>query len=557
MSGQIPREFIDDLLARVDIVDLIDSHVPLKKAGSNYIARCPFHNEKTPSFTANRKKQFYHCFGCGAGGDAIRFLMEYNHLDFLEAIEDLAGFVGVSVPRVKSPTPQKIQESNHIYETLTQANQYFQQQLRHNKGDNKAANYLKNRGVSGETAKKFALGYAPDEWRALSVRLNKKFLDQAGLLVTQENGNSYDRFRDRLIFPIRDKRNRTIGFGGRVLDDSLPKYINSPETSVFSKGREIYGLYELLQNDGKPEHILIVEGYMDVVVLAQHGFQFAVATLGTATSKAHLELLFRFCNDLVFCFDGDAAGRKAAWKAMETAFPCLSGRRQIRFITLPPEHDPDSLIREDKQRFTKAVEEAETLTDFFFLNLKQSLNFDSINGKAQVLEEGKGFIESMPNGYAKDMMLNQLQEIIGPIELEISKKQSTLKKTKHTPLRAVIALLLQNPEFSETVDEINPDWEKMSFPEEAKQGISLLKHILNTIEKTQPKNPAILAQSYQGTKWENTIQTLANYAVSPLNDTHFDEKAEFIATLERVLENGKKNYFNNLLKSKIQTRKRE
>ena len=328
MSGRIPREFIDDLLVRVDIVDLIDSHVPLKKAGSNYNARCPFHTEKTPSFSVNRKKQFYHCFGCGAGGNAISFLMEYSHLEFVEAIEDLAAFIGVDVPREAVDYQQKKADYSSIYSILEQVAVFYVEQLRSHSQSAVVVEYLKNRGLSGEVAKDFSLGYAPDEWGLLSSKFDEQLLLDAGMLSRNEKGRTYDRFRGRLMFPIRDKRKRIIGFGARVLDDSLPKYLNSPETSVFSKGKELYGLSELLEKNSKPKRILVVEGYMDVLALAQFGVSYSVAALGTATTKTHLDLLFRFTSEIVFCFDVDVAGQKAALKAVQEVFPCLKDLKQ-------------------------------------------------------------------------------------------------------------------------------------------------------------------------------------------------------------------------------------
>jgi len=345
VSGRIPREFIDDLLVRVDIVDLIDSHVPLKKTGNNFVARCPFHAEKTPSFSVNRKKQFFHCFGCGASGNAISFLMDFSHLDFVEAVEDLAGFVGIEVPResieYQSAGPKK-EDLSSLYMLMEQVAAFYVEQLRSSDEGKIAVEYLKNRGVSGDCAGDFMLGYAPNEWKTLAPRFNPKLLLEAGLLVEKDGGQPpYDRFRGRLMFPIRDKRARIIGFGGRVLDDSLPKYLNSPETPLFHKGKEVYGLYELLEKNSKPQRILIVEGYMDVIALAQFGIHYAVAALGTSASQAHMDLLFRFSSELVFCFDGDKAGREAAWRAMEAAFSSLKDGRQIRIMLLPQNHDPD------------------------------------------------------------------------------------------------------------------------------------------------------------------------------------------------------------------------
>ncbi len=400
MSGRIPREFIDNLLLRVDIVDLIDSFVPLKKSGNSFVARCPFHSEKSPSFSVSRKKQFYHCFGCGAGGNAISFLMAFSHLDFVEAVEDLATYVGVDVPRKVSGFQQK-QDFTALYSILEQVAVFYVEQLRSNSpAALTAVHYLKQRGLSGDIAKQYSLGYAPDEWDATASRFDNDRLVEAGVLVRNEAGRCYDRFRGRLIFPIRDKRKRIIGFGGRVLDDSLPKYLNSPETPVFSKAHELYGLYELLEKNAKPKRILIVEGYMDVLALAQYGVGYSVAALGTATSKMHLDLLFRFTAELVFCFDGDEAGKKAAWRAVKEAFPCLKDGRQIRVMLLPLEEDPDSMIREiGLQAFEQKIEQAKVLSDYFFDYLASQADLNTAEGRAVFLAEAKPFLEKIPAGF--------------------------------------------------------------------------------------------------------------------------------------------------------------
>ena len=415
MSGRIPREFIDELLVRVDIVDLIDSHVPLKKTGVNYVARCPFHTEKTPSFSVNRNKQFFHCFGCGASGNAISFLMDFSHLDFVEAVEDLAAFVGIEVPRESSnyPANPKKEDLNSLYALMEQVAAFYVQQLRTGEEGKKAAEYLKNRGVSGDCAGDFMLGYAPDEWRALAGRFNQNLLTEAGLLVSKEGGGQpYDRFRGRIMFPIRDKRARIIGFGGRVLDDSLPKYLNSPETSLFHKGKEVYGLYELLKKNSKPQRILIVEGYMDVIALAQFGIDYAVAALGTATSQAHLDLLFRFSSELVLCFDGDKAGREAAWRAMEPAFSSLKNGRSCRIMLLPQGHDPDSLIREEGlDKFTERIQTAQALSDYFFEHVSAGLNLSEMEGRAQLIGKAKPYLEKLPDGVFREMMFARLKEL--------------------------------------------------------------------------------------------------------------------------------------------------
>ncbi|MCK5192094.1 MAG: DNA primase [Methylococcales bacterium] len=555
MSGRIPREFIDDLLVRVDIVDLIDSHVPLKKAGSNYNARCPFHTEKTPSFSVNRKKQFYHCFGCGAGGNAISFLMEFSHLDFVEAIEDLAGFAGVDVPREAIEYQGQKHDYSSLYSVLEQAAIFYAEQLRKHPQGIKAIEYLKNRGLSGEIAKDYSLGYAPDEWGALASRFDNKLLLDAGML-SSKNDKVFDRFRGRLVFPIRDKRKRIIGFGGRVLDDSLPKYLNSPETAVFSKGKELYGLYELLEKVSKPKRILIVEGYMDVLALAQFGINYSVAALGTATSKTHLDLLFRFTSELVFCFDGDTAGEKAAWRAVKEAFPCLRDGRQIRVMLLPQGQDPDSLVRQEGvDSFERRILESKALSDFYFEKVCMELNLETVEGRSRLLTQAKPDIEKIPAGFFREMMFSRLKELSSSSALDVLENPATIisnnvggskEGLKVTPERTVIALLLQKPGMAEVIEGLEPNWDELSFPSK-----ELLLDILSTIDRKQPENMAILLEAYRGTENEQMVNKLVNLEVMPQGNDEFNEDAEFKGALARVIEFGRRQYFDDLVKKRL------
>ena len=534
MAGRIPREFIDDLLVRVDIVDLIDSHVPLKKTGSNYMARCPFHNEKTPSFSVNRKKQFYHCFGCGASGNAISFLMDYDHLDFVEAVEDLASFIGVDVPREQSShltTQPPKQDTSKLYEALDKVMLFYQQQLKSNEGK-KAVDYLKSRGVSGEIAKKYALGYAPDKWDTLAHIVDAKQLLDTGMLIQHESGRLYDRFRGRLMFPIRDKRNRVIGFGGRVLDDSLPKYLNSPETAVFSKSNELYGLPEVLENSSRPERIIIVEGYMDVIALAQHGIDFAVATLGTATSKRHIEQLFRFTSELVLCFDGDKAGKQAAWRAMEALLPNLKDKRQAKIMQLPESHDPDSLVRaEGLDKMLARIQSATPLSEYFFATLTTPLNLDTVEGRSTLASEAKPYLETLPPGFFREMMFSQLEDLTkSTIAVDIAAKTPTLttkayRPRKLSPARVVIALLLQNPELVSILDEQNINWEETGF-----KGADLLRDIYQKIQSKAPVNTALLLEEFRESPQEKIVRNLAGLELNIP-----DQKAEFKDTLNHLL----------------------
>ncbi|WP_432742427.1 DNA primase [Methylobacter sp. G7] len=521
MSGRIPREFIDELLVRVDIVDLIDSHVPLKKTGNNFVARCPFHAEKTPSFSVNQKKQFFYCFGCGASGNAISFLMDFSHLDFVEAVEDLAGFAGVEVPResIEYQPGQKKEDLNSLYLLMEQVANFYAEQLRISDEGKKAVEYLKNRGVSGDCAGDFMLGYAPDEWNALASRFDPKLLLDAGLLVSKEDGHTYDRFRGRIMFPIRDKRARIIGFGGRVLDDSLPKYLNSPETSLFHKGKEVYGLYELLEKNAKPQRILIVEGYMDVIALAQFDIRYAVAVLGTAASQAHLDLLFRFSSELVFCFDGDKAGREAAWRAMDAAFSSLKDGRQIRIMLLPQNYDPDLLIREQGvDGFVGRVQGAETLSEYFFGHFSNELNLSEMEGRAQLVSKAKPYLEKLPESVFKEMMFARLKELSGWDRLDILENAATLALKSPSKIggkrpqdngrlssaRVAVALLVQNPRLAELLDQREIDWSGLEF-----SGAPLFKNILNMIAGKHPANAAVLMECYRDAAEEKSIKALA------------------------------------------------
>ena len=514
MSGRISREFIDDLLVRVDIVDLIDSHIPLKKTGNNYVARCPFHTEKTPSFSVNRNKQFFHCFGCGASGNAISFLMDFSHLDFIEAVEDLANFAGIDVQResLDINSAYKKDDLSNLYLLMDRVASFYVEQLRLTP---KAIDYLKARSVKGEIARDFILGYAPDKWNALTEKFDQQLLIDAGLLVIKDDGRAYDRFRDRIMFPIRDKRARIIGFGGRVIDDSLPKYLNSPETSLFHKGKEVYGLYELLEKNSKPQRILIVEGYLDVIALAQYGINYAVAALGTATSQAHLDLLFRFSSELVFCFDGDRAGREAAWRAMESTFSCLKHGRQMRIMILPKNHDPDSLVREEGlSGFTARVQSAQPLSDYFFEHFTEELNLSEMEGRAQLIGKAKPYLEKLPEGVFKEMMFDRLKELSGQSSLEslenlvigdfAKQKPLQFEPSRLSSARVAIALLLQRPSLAEIVIQKDIDWNGLEF-----RGMQLFKNILEVIGDKKSINTAVLIEHYRDTNEEKSVKALA------------------------------------------------
>jgi DNA primase len=423
MAGRIPQAFLDDLLDRVDIVEVIDRRVKLKKSGKNYTARCPFHDEKTPSFSVNQEKQFYYCFGCGAGGNALGFLMDYESQDFPQAVETLASNAGLEVPREPSRggrDPSQPQQSNKpLYALMEQVAAYYQQQLRRHPKAGHAVEYLKRRGLTGVVAKQFDLGFAPPGWDNLLKALGgseeqRELLLKTGMLVENEKGKIYDRFRDRVVFPIHDQRGRVIAFGGRVLGDDKPKYLNSPETEIFHKGRELYGIYQARQANRKLERILVVEGYMDVIALAQHGISYATATLGTATSKIHLERVYRVCPEVVFCFDGDEAGRKAALRAMEAALPCMEDGRQARFLFLPEGQDPDDAVRGGgAEHFQHLLDEAMPLENFLFESVAKGLDITKLDGRARMSKLALPYIRQLPEGVYRQLMFQELAQRTG------------------------------------------------------------------------------------------------------------------------------------------------
>ena len=412
----IPDSFKQELLHRVDIVDVIERYVPLKKGGANYQACCPFHTEKTPSFTVSPTKQFYHCFGCGAHGNAISFLMEYQGLGYVDAVKDLAESVGMKMPEFE-PRTKKPESGPDLYEIMKHACDYYREQL---KAAPRAIEYLKGRGLTGKIAARFGIGYAPDGWQSLeSVFPNyaDKALKDAGLVIDPEgDGRRYDRFRDRIMFPILNQRGSVIAFGGRVLGEGEPKYLNSPETPLFEKGRELYGLVQARLAFRAAGRAIVVEGYMDVVALAQHGVEYAVATLGTATSATHVQKLLRQTDEVVFCFDGDAAGRKAAWHALEVSLPHLADDKAMRFLFLPPEHDPDSFVREKgKEAFEKKLETARPLSEFFVDELMGRVELKTYEGRGRLVHEAKPLLKQIS---ARTLQLQLIQRIAATAHLD-------------------------------------------------------------------------------------------------------------------------------------------
>ncbi|WP_408599150.1 DNA primase [Pseudomonas sp. PLMAX] len=423
MAGLIPQSFIDDLLNRTDIVDVVSSRLQLKKAGKNHTACCPFHKEKTPSFSVSPDKQFYYCFGCGAGGNALGFIMDHDNLDFPQAVEELAKAAGMEIPREESGRPHKPRQptDSPLYPLLTAAADFYRQALKSHPARKAAVDYLKGRGLTGEIARDFGLGFAPPGWDNLFKHLSSDTLQQkamidAGLLIENaETGKRYDRFRDRVMFPIRDSRGRIIAFGGRVLGDDKPKYLNSPETPVFHKGQELYGLYEARKNNRNLDEIIVVEGYMDVIALAQQGLRNAVATLGTATSEEHMKRLFRVVPSVLFCFDGDQAGRNAAWRALEATLSSLQDGRRARFLFLPEGEDPDTLVRsEGTDAFRARINQhAQPLADYFFQQLTEEADPRSLEGKAHMATLAAPLIDKVPGANLRILMRQRLSEITG------------------------------------------------------------------------------------------------------------------------------------------------
>jgi DNA primase len=453
----IPKEFIDTLLSRTDIVDLIDSYVSLKKKGKSFMACCPFHNEKTPSFTVSTEKQFYHCFGCGEHGNAITFIMEFERTDFVGAIEILSAKLGLEIP--KDFTPYKSEDHKLLLDCLNVADSYYKGQL---KISEKAKDYLKKRGLDGKTAKHFSLGYAPLGFNNIINKLKKDFgletLEGAGLVSKNDNGKYYDKFRDRIMFPIRDRRGRTVGFGGRVMDDSLPKYMNSPETVLFDKSKILYGLYESYQANKKLNKILVVEGYMDAVALSQHGISNVVATLGTATTTEHVRQLFNASPEIIFCYDGDNAGRKAAWRALENLLGEFKDGKNVRFMFLPEGQDPDSIIQSHgKKGLKEYIKQSLSLGDFIFKEMEVGLNLENSEDKASLVEKIKPVLAKLQNTVFKNLLTQQLSKKINlPIEqLNIeaitfkSEKVKNIKSAIKPPsaIRLAIRLLLHEPDL--------------------------------------------------------------------------------------------------------------
>ncbi|MFQ3786059.1 DNA primase [Halomonas sp. A29] len=566
MAGQIPQRFIDDLLARVDVVEVVGERVQLKKAGRNYSGLCPFHQEKTPSFTVSADKQFYHCFGCGAHGNALRFLMEYDKLRFPEAVDQLASRVGLEVPREGADDPRaqarerKRQEGVNLLEL---AASFYRERLKMSEGQ-AAREYLARRGLSEEVQRDFGIGYAPDDWEALKRHLSARDIVEAvqieyGLLVQREDtGRTYDRFRDRVVFPIRDVRGRTIAFGGRVLGDAKPKYLNSPETPVFHKGRELYGLFEARQANSRLERVVIVEGYMDVVALAQFGIRNAVATLGTSTSEEHLARLFRMVSEVVFCFDGDKAGRQAASRALEAVLPQMIDGREARFLFLPEGEDPDTLVRrEGREAFEDRITCASPLSEFLFDQAARGRDLARVEDRERFASQVLKAASRLPQGMLQTVLLGELARRTGVdqsrFEALLAKEESmavTPAEPSVAPAQApvgrgaandvqqaksgslglvarVIQLLVHEPSLVERLPA-EDDW----CPE-GDEDAALCLELVRLLRAGRYRSPQVVLAHFQGSAQGQRLAVLARRELLIPRDTRGKELEGLVDYLQR------------------------
>jgi DNA primase len=537
----IPKNFIQDLLNRLDIVDVVERYVPLKKAGANFVACCPFHSEKSPSFTVSQTKQFYHCFGCGAHGTAIGFVMEHAGLGYVDAIEELARSVGLEVPHERRATGETYQKvAPDLYEVMQIATRYYREQL---KLSRRAIDYLKQRGLSGEIAAKFGIGYAPDSWQNLAAAFpdyQDDTLNETGLVITGDEGKRYDRFRDRIMFPIVNVRGQVIGFGGRVLEKGEPKYLNSPETPLFQKGRELYGLYQAQKAIRGGERVLVVEGYMDVVALAQHGVEYAIATLGTATTPYHVQKLLRLTEHIVFCFDGDAAGQRAAWRALENALPYLQDGKRISFLFLPAEHDPDSFIREfGKDAFEQRVQEAVPLSAYLLREISAGLDLRTQEGRNQLLQRAKPLLTAIVAPATGLLLRKEVASLSGVSQAELEalyeikpvtrRPRVSFEKAGRTPPsahRLLLQCLIAQPELGQ---QIPGEWHDQGAEADAVLAVLMILR-----ETDFALNGLTVTQLFQGTTHE---KILADAQADMLNwGEDFDFAAEFAGLISKFNE---------------------
>jgi DNA primase len=554
----IPKNFIQDLLNRLDIVDVVERYVPLKKAGANFVACCPFHNEKSPSFTVSQTKQFYHCFGCGAHGTAIGFVMEHAGLGFVDAVEELARNVGMEVPHERQAPGETYQKvAPDLYEVMQTATRYYREQLKQNQ---RAIDYLKQRGLSGEIAAKFGIGYAPDGWQNLAAAFpdyQDEILNETGLVITGDEGKRYDRFRDRIMFPIINQRGQVIGFGGRVLDKGEPKYLNSPETPLFEKGRELYGLYQAQKAIRAGQRVLVVEGYMDVVALAQHGVEYAVATLGTATTPYHVQKLLRLTEHIVFCFDGDKAGQRAAWRALENALPHLQDGKRISFLFLPVEHDPDSFIREfGKDAFEQLVREAMPLSSYLLREASMGLDLGTQEGRNQLLQRAKPLLTAIVAPATALLLRKEVAALSGVSQTELEAlyeikpvaraPRIAFQKAGRPPPsahRLLLQCLIAQPELGQQIPD---EWQGQGTEAEA-----VLAVLMVLRETDFTLSSPTLTQLFQGTVHE---KALAAAEADMLNwGEGFDVHGEFSGIVSKFNEGQRRQQLQSLEAAGLKT----
>lgn len=536
MAASIPNDFIDDLLNRIDIYDVVSPRVNLKKTGKDYSGLCPFHHENTPSFTVSQQKQFYHCFGCGESGSAIGFLMAFEGLDFVDAVKELAQQAGVDVP-MQQVNKQRQHDRNNLYAITEKVTRIYQQQLKNN---TTIIDYLKSRGVDGQTCKTFQIGYAEDRWDGISRRFpeQQQALDRCGML-SHSNHKSYDKFRNRLMFPIHDRRGRVIAFGGRAVDaDQQPKYLNSPETDLFHKGRELYG-YHLARKHSKEDVVIVVEGYMDVVALHQHGIKNAVATLGTATSKDHIALLFKTWPKVLFCFDGDRAGQKAAEKALLTALPLYLDDKIIEFLFLPDGQDPDSFVNEQGETaFRQRMQQATALSQFLLDTISRGIDLKTLDGKAQLHERAQDYLKQLPEGAFQQIMQDKVAQMSG---INPSKRPRIQRRQHSTggqlnPMRRLLALLLNKPDLCE---QIPTDFEFTRLPY---KGAGIINKVIE-IQAGYPQiNSAALLEHFRDSDYVSKLKQLM-VVYDHMDDAELDsEMADLIAHLDQLITTAKINH---------------
>lgn len=548
----IPRVFINELLSRCDLIGLIDARVPLRKKGNNYTACCPFHNEKTPSFTVSPSKQFYHCFGCGAHGNALSFLMDYDRLSFVEAVEQLANHLGLEVPQEAQQT--SLSPTTNLYALMEQATSYYQAQLREHP---QAIAYLKQRGLTGQCAKEFRIGYAPAGWDNLlkHIGASKEAVTQllaTGLIIKKADGGYYDRFRDRIMFPIRDRRGRVIAFGGRVISDEQPKYLNSPETPIFHKGRELYGLYEACQAMRDFQRLLVVEGYMDVVALAQHSIRNVVATLGTATTADHIQRLLSVTEEIIFCFDGDRAGQTAAERALEIALSLLQDGQRIQFLFLPEGEDPDSMVRkEGVEQFQARLTQAHTLADFLFATIGKQVDLTTAEGKAGFAQRAVTQINKMSAGVFQHMLFEQLARKVRmevatlkkltppiPMPAKTTTQKQRSGKSRYSPMRLAITLLVQNPLLIQAISEPT-QFAQLTLP-----GSELLNEIITLLMQVSSLNTASLIEYWRERPEHALLMQLASREINIPSE---GVEAEFVGILEQLKQLNREQRVDQLL----------